>query len=587
MWQYRKSTESLPDQAGAREARARRVLQPLWGQIDERRVEAKDDADARRASTAPAKRTRRQRRRDSPAVQTQVMMPAEGGRARSAAVRETKRARERRLLATAGAADEPAKKTPTISLDEAVASALEIVTAVRASGSSKKTQATAGCVARALPPKPPPRPPPRPTAAAANNAEQPTVAPVVRMEKREKRRQRRPSSMPSPRHPWRSASSNRGSSSRGAAEQRASSQRPATAQHRPQQSSEKKRAVDTTRRGRPSSAAAAVRGATEPPGDDGRVVFATAGGGSGVSAVVRGWSDHDPSQPASAAAAGSGSSSSSSGSRSSWRHNTDVGSIARGEWDVLWSARPVSADEITKLRSDQLVNSFPSMADITTKSSLPRQLHRLGWQQDVDCSRFFPRSYDMALSQSERLDFTNDFVLTLAMAVLRTFIDVQNVIQCDGSGPRSICAELQHETESNAGAGAVLKACWVWESSLACTAGRAGIFAPRSSLTEQEIADMHTYLDGHLHLDGPSASRQRSSSGAATSLVSSGGAPLPSRQLVEDLLARVDQQQQQGQAGGSTAACSWQRSSIDGRRGIWVLKPAVTTHTQSVVGCAC
>ena len=100
MWQYRKSTEGLPDQAGAREARARRVLQPLWGQIDERRVEAseaKDDADATRPSTAPAKRTRRQRRRDSPAVQTQVMMPAEGGRAGSAAARETKRARERRL----------------------------------------------------------------------------------------------------------------------------------------------------------------------------------------------------------------------------------------------------------------------------------------------------------------------------------------------------------------------------------------------------------------------------------------------------------------------------------------------------------
>ena len=194
----------------------------------------------------------------------------------------------------------------------------------------------------------------------------------------------------------------------------------------------------------------------------------------------------------------------------------------------------------------------------------------------------------MALSQSERLDFMNDFVLTLAMAVLRTFIHAQY---------------LNESMAACAGAGAVLKACWVWESSLACTAGSAGIFVPRSSLTDQEVSEMHQYVDGHLHLDGPPASgshnhrssrRERfmavhelTSAATAGVLSSAAGSTGPSAQLVENLIARAEQEHSwglgRGQVGGSSTVCGCQRgptqrSAIDGQRGIWVLKPAGASH---------
>ena len=107
-----------------------------------------------------------------------------------------------------------------------------------------------------------------------------------------------------------------------------------------------------------------TRSVTDDPNPPELPVFATAGKGGGVAAVRQAW-------------------------HRAWRQNTDAGSIAMGEFDVLWSARPLNAEAFERLRPDQLVNCFPQMglgggADLCSKASLPRQLRRLAWQEDVD-----------------------------------------------------------------------------------------------------------------------------------------------------------------------------------------------------------
>ena len=262
--------------------------------------------------------------------------------------------------------------------------------------------------------------------------------------------------------------------------------------------------------------------------------FVTAGGGGSAAAVQRAWSEAD---------AGSGG--------TAWLSSDPT----VRDWDVKWSARPVSADEIASLGPQQLINCFPRSQDITTKCSLPRQLRGLSWSHDTDCAAFFPRSYDLSLSQSDRLDFLDEFVLTLAIAVLRTFVEL---------GP--VHSDPRRTLPSEPGVAVVLgKACEVLEDWLASIGGSPSLFAPRLAVGDAELATLRAFVDaaheGNVQWAVPSdGSRAESPSCASLSA------------LAQNLLGRV--------FGGTAGRVPGrrQRHSIDGRRALWILKPSSGSH---------
>ena len=263
------------------------------------------------------------------------------------------------------------------------------------------------------------------------------------------------------------------------------------------------------------------------------VRFVTAGGGGSAAAVQRAWSEAD---------AGSGG--------TAWLSSDPT----VRDWDVKWSARPVSADEIASLGPQQLINCFPRSQDITTKCSLPRQLRGLSWSHDTDCAAFFPRSYDLSLSQSDRLDFLDEFVLTLAIAVLRTFVEL---------GP--VHGDPRRTLPSEPGVAAVLgKACEVLEDWLASIGGSASLFAPRLAVGDAELATLRAFVDaadeGNVQWAVRTDGNGESPSCASLSA------------LAQNLLGRV--------FGGTAGRVPGrhQRHSIDGRRALWILKPSSGSH---------
>ena len=100
-----------------------------------------------------------------------------------------------------------------------------------------------------------------------------------------------------------------------------------------------------------------------------------------------------------------------------WVENKDVDSPC---FDLKWTLRSkdINHSEIT---NNQLVNHFPKANAITTKVGLMHNLKNLIWFNNIDIETFYPRCYDLSLTE-ECDDFEQEFKAVKAECVLKRYI---------------------------------------------------------------------------------------------------------------------------------------------------------------------
>jgi len=81
--------------------------------------------------------------------------------------------------------------------------------------------------------------------------------------------------------------------------------------------------------------------------------------------------------------------------RRGWIENKDPNSPC---YDLKWTLKSKDIDH-NNLKDWQLVNHFPKASAITTKVGLMHNLKNLIWFNNIDIETFYPRCYDLALTE--------------------------------------------------------------------------------------------------------------------------------------------------------------------------------------------
>lgn len=100
-----------------------------------------------------------------------------------------------------------------------------------------------------------------------------------------------------------------------------------------------------------------------------------------------------------------------------WIENKDPNSPC---FDLKWTLRSKDLDHNALLQT-QLVNHFPKASAITTKVGLMHNLKNLIWHNNIDVETFYPRCYDLALTE-EQEDFAQEYMAVKAECHLRKFV---------------------------------------------------------------------------------------------------------------------------------------------------------------------
>ena len=100
-----------------------------------------------------------------------------------------------------------------------------------------------------------------------------------------------------------------------------------------------------------------------------------------------------------------------------WIENKDSNSNC---FDLKWTLKSKDIDHNT-LSDNQLVNHFPKACAITTKVGLTHNLQNLIWFNNVDIDTFYPRCFDLAVSE-ELDDFVEEFKAMKAESYVKTFV---------------------------------------------------------------------------------------------------------------------------------------------------------------------
>ena len=100
-----------------------------------------------------------------------------------------------------------------------------------------------------------------------------------------------------------------------------------------------------------------------------------------------------------------------------WVENKDKESPC---FDFLWTL--MTKDVIHgELSSHQIVNHFSTATSITTKVGLTHSLKNLIWFNAVDIDTFYPRCYDLAITE-ELEDFVQEFKQMKAVCYLKIYV---------------------------------------------------------------------------------------------------------------------------------------------------------------------
>ena len=100
-----------------------------------------------------------------------------------------------------------------------------------------------------------------------------------------------------------------------------------------------------------------------------------------------------------------------------WVENKDKESPC---FDFLWTL--MTKDVVhAELSPHQLVNHFSTATSITTKVGLTHSLKNLIWFNSVDIDEFYPRCYDLAITE-ELEDFIQEFKQVKAVSYLKIYV---------------------------------------------------------------------------------------------------------------------------------------------------------------------
>ena len=100
-----------------------------------------------------------------------------------------------------------------------------------------------------------------------------------------------------------------------------------------------------------------------------------------------------------------------------WVENKDPNSPC---FDFKWTLRSKDINHAA-LTNNQLVNHFPKAQAITTKVGLMHNLKNLIWFNNIDIETFYPRCYDLALTE-EQEDFAQEYKAVKAECHLKKFV---------------------------------------------------------------------------------------------------------------------------------------------------------------------
>ena len=100
-----------------------------------------------------------------------------------------------------------------------------------------------------------------------------------------------------------------------------------------------------------------------------------------------------------------------------WKENKDHDSPC---WDFKWTLRSKDINH-NEIKPGQLVNHFPKACAITTKVGLMHNLKNLIWFNNIDIETFYPRCYDLCLTE-EQDDFAQEYMAVKAESHLKRWI---------------------------------------------------------------------------------------------------------------------------------------------------------------------
>jgi len=108
------------------------------------------------------------------------------------------------------------------------------------------------------------------------------------------------------------------------------------------------------------------------------------------------------------------------------------------------------------LSPHQLVNHYPTATSITTKVGLTHSLKNLIWFNSVDIDTFYPRCYDLAITE-ELDDFIQEFKQVKAVSYLKIYVrEMREAFMRSGS---SMTEEIKSQTVSTKVYKLALKIC--------------------------------------------------------------------------------------------------------------------------------
>lgn len=100
-----------------------------------------------------------------------------------------------------------------------------------------------------------------------------------------------------------------------------------------------------------------------------------------------------------------------------WVENKDKESPC---FDFLWTLK--NCDIVhSELAPNQIVNHFSTATSITTKVGLTHSLKNLIWFNAVDIDTFYPRCYDLAITE-ELDDFIQEFKQVKAVSYIKIYV---------------------------------------------------------------------------------------------------------------------------------------------------------------------
>lgn len=89
-------------------------------------------------------------------------------------------------------------------------------------------------------------------------------------------------------------------------------------------------------------------------------------------------------------------------------------------FDFKWTLRSKDINH-NALTNNQIVNHFPKAQAITTKVGLMHNLKNLIWFNNIDIETFYPRCYDLSLTE-EQEDFEQEFKAIKAECLVKRFV---------------------------------------------------------------------------------------------------------------------------------------------------------------------